>query len=64
MCTVQCTHYTAITEALPSSPMSAPWMKEEKGIIHRERGAYLCCPVSTAVQFDEGSTEYMCVRGR
>ncbi len=43
------------------------WMKEEKGIIHRGRGAYLRCPVSTAVQFslrDEGSTEYMCVRGR
>ncbi len=42
-------------------------MKEEKGIIHRGRGAYLRCPVSTAVQFslrDEGSTEYMCVRGR
>jgi hypothetical protein len=41
-------------------------MKEEKGIIHRGRGAYLRCPVSTAVQFslrDEGSTEYMCVRG-
>jgi hypothetical protein len=40
-------------------------MKEEKGIIHRGRGAYLRCPVSTAVQFslrDEGSTEYMCVR--
>jgi hypothetical protein len=41
-------------------------MKEEKGIIHRGRGANLRCPVSTAVQFslrDEGSTEYMCVRG-
>jgi hypothetical protein len=24
-------------------------MKEEKGIIHRGRGAYLRCPVSTAV---------------
>ena len=36
-------------------------MKEEKGIIHRGRGAYLRCPVSTAVQFslrDEGSTLY------
>ncbi len=43
------------------------WMKEEKGIIHRGRGAHLRCPVSTAVQFslrDEGSTEYMSVRGR
>ena len=41
-------------------------MKEEKGIIHRGRGAYLHCPVSTSVQFslrNEGSTEYMCVRG-
>jgi hypothetical protein len=46
--------------------MFRAWMKEEKGIIHRGRGAYLRCPVSTAVQFslhDEGSTEYMCVRG-
>ncbi len=37
-----------------------------QGIIHRgRRGAYLRCPVSTAVQFslpDEGSTEYICVR--
>jgi hypothetical protein len=24
------------------------WMKEEKGIIHRGRGAHLHCPVSTA----------------
>jgi hypothetical protein len=42
-------------------------MKEEKWIIHRGEGAYLRCPVSTAVQFslhDEGSTEYMCVRGK
>jgi hypothetical protein len=47
--------------------MVQSWMKEEKGIIHRGRGAHLRCPVSTAVQFslrDEGSTEYMCVRGR
>jgi hypothetical protein len=39
-----------------------PWMKEEKGIIHRGREAYLRCPVSTSVQFslrDEGSTEYI-----
>jgi hypothetical protein len=30
-------------------------------------GAFLRCPVSTSVQFslrDEGSTEYMCVRGK
>jgi len=42
--------------------MISPWMKEEKGIIHRGRGAYLRCPVSTAVQFslrDEGSSEYI-----
>jgi hypothetical protein len=41
-------------------------MKEEKGIIHRGRGAYLRCPVSTAVQFslrDECSSGYMCVKG-
>jgi hypothetical protein len=44
-----------------------PWMKELKGIIHRGEGAFLRCPVSTSVQFslrDEGSTEYMCVRGK
>ena len=43
------------------------WMKELKGIIHRGEGAFLRCPVSTSVQFslrDEGSTEYMCVRGK
>jgi hypothetical protein len=42
-------------------------MKELKGIIHRGEGAFLRCPVSTSVQFslrDEGSTEYMCVRGK
>ena len=36
-------------------------------IIHRGEGAFLRCPVSTSVQFslrDEGSTEYMCVRGK
>jgi hypothetical protein len=41
-------------------------MKEEKGIIHQGRGAYLRCPVSTAAQFslhDEGSSGYMCVKG-
>jgi hypothetical protein len=39
-----------------------PWMKEEKGIIHRGEGAHLRCPVSTTVQFslrNEGSSEYM-----
>jgi hypothetical protein len=44
-----------------------PWMKELKRIIHRGEGAFLRCPVSTSVQFslrDEGSTEYMCVRGK
>jgi hypothetical protein len=44
-----------------------PWMKELKGIIHGGEGAFLRCPVSTSVQFslrDEGSTEYMCVRGK
>ncbi len=44
-----------------------PWMKELKGIIHRGEGAFLRCPVSTSIQFslrDEGSTEYMCVRGK
>ena len=45
--------------------MYRPWMKEEKGIIHRERGANLRCPVSTAVQFslrDEitGDNIYRC----
>ena len=38
------------------------WMKEEKGIIHRGRGAYLRCPVSNSVQFslrNEGSSEYI-----
>jgi hypothetical protein len=42
----------------------APWMKEEKGIIHRGEGAHLRCPVSTTVQFslrNEGSSEYMCL---
>jgi hypothetical protein len=37
-------------------------MKEEKGIIHRGRGAVLRCPVSTSVQFslrNEGSSEYI-----
>ena len=41
-----------------------PWMKEEKGIIHRGEGAHLRCPVSTTVQFslrNEGSSEYMCL---
>jgi hypothetical protein len=39
-----------------------PWMKEEKGIIHRGGGAYLRCPVSNSVQFslrNEGSSEYI-----
>jgi hypothetical protein len=52
---------------MPAASALMPWMKEEKGIIHPGRGAYLRCPVSTAVQFslrDEGSTEYMYVRGR
>jgi hypothetical protein len=43
-----------------------PWMKELKRIIHGGEGAFLRCPVSNSVQFslrDEGSTEYMCVRG-
>ncbi len=43
-----------------------PWMKELKGIIHGGEGAFLRCPVSNSVQFslrNEGSTEYMCVRG-
>ncbi len=45
-----------------------PWMKELKRIIHGGEGAFLrCpCPVSNSVQFslrNEGSTEYMCVRG-
>ncbi len=47
-----------------SSPRLRPWMKEEKGIRHRGKGAFLRCPVSTAVQFslrDEGSSEYICV---
>ncbi len=38
-----------------------PWMKEEKGIIHRWGGAHLRWPVSTSVQFslrNEGSSEY------
>jgi len=42
-------------------------MKELKGIIHRGEGAFLRCPVSTSVQFslrNEGSTEYICVRGK
>jgi hypothetical protein len=37
-------------------------MKEEKGIIHRREGAFLCCPVSTSVHFslrNEGSSEYI-----
>jgi len=41
-------------------------MKELKGIIHGGEGAFLRCPVSNSVQFslrNEGSTEYMCVRG-
>ncbi len=41
-----------------------PWMKEEKGIIHRGEGAHLRCLVSTTVQFslrNEGSSEYMCL---
>jgi hypothetical protein len=47
--------------------LNIPWMKELKGIIHGGEGAFLRCPVSTSVQFslrDEGSTEYMCVRGK
>jgi hypothetical protein len=42
-------------------------MKELKGIIHGGEGAFLRCPVSNSVQFslcNEGSTEYMCVRGK
>jgi hypothetical protein len=42
------------------------WMKELNGIIHEGEGAFLRCPVSNSVQFslrNEGSTEYMCVRG-
>ena len=42
--------------------MKKPWMKEEKGIIHRGGGAYLRCPVSTSVHFslrDEGYSEYI-----
>jgi hypothetical protein len=47
--------------------MEVAWMKELKGIIHRGEGAFLRCPVSISVQFslrDEGSTEYMCGRGK
>jgi hypothetical protein len=39
-----------------------PWMKEEKGIIHRGEGAFLRCPVSSSVHFslrNEGSSEYI-----
>ena len=46
--------------------MLLSWMKELKGIIHGGEGAFLHCPVSNSVQFslrNEGSTEYMCVRG-
>jgi hypothetical protein len=44
--------------------LCSPWMKEEKGIIHRGEGAHLRCPVSTTVQFslrNEGSSVYMCL---
>jgi hypothetical protein len=47
--------------------MKFPWMKELKRIIHWGEGALLRCPVSTSVQFslrNEGSTEYICVRGK
>ena len=50
----------------PVSREGTPWMKELNGIIHEGEGAFLRCPVSNSVQFslrDEGSTEYMCVRG-
>jgi hypothetical protein len=43
---------------------TGPWMKEEKGIIHRGGGAYLRCPVFNSVQFslrNEGSSEYICL---
>jgi hypothetical protein len=38
------------------------WMKEEKGIRHHGKGAYLRCPVFTTVHFslhNEGSSEYI-----
>jgi hypothetical protein len=48
------------------SAVLQPWMKEEKWIIHRGWGAYLCCPVSISVHFslrNEGSSEYICLCG-